>query len=79
MVLPVVCCAQGTTSLESFHLHLARFTLGSSASAVNYQAYVLDGITRWNTAGAEAALNSLNLRTFSSKLKGKVGPFSRLQ
>ena len=25
VVLPVLQCARGTTSLESFHLHLARF------------------------------------------------------
>ena len=30
---------------ESFHLPLARFIPGSSASAVNFQAFLLDGIT----------------------------------
>ena len=44
--LPLLRCARGSTSLESFHLHIARFIPGSSASAVNYQAYLLDGITR---------------------------------
>ena len=56
--LPVLRCARGSTSLESFHLQLARFIPGSSASAVNYQAYLLDGITRWNSLCAAAAIDS---------------------
>ena len=44
--LPVLRCARGSTSLESFHSHLVRFIPGTSASAVNFQAYLLDGITR---------------------------------
>lgn len=44
--LPVLRCARGSTSLESFHLHLARFIPGTSASAVNFQAYLLEGLTR---------------------------------
>ena len=49
---------RGSTSLESFHLHLARFMPGSSAGAVNFQAYLLDGITRWNSARAAAAVQT---------------------
>ena len=71
--LPVFRCARGTTSLESFHLHLARYLIsvlfcgpfltsycnstsfvrfipGSSASDVHYQAYLLEGLSRWNQA-----------------------------
>lgn len=44
--LPILRCACGSTSLESFHCHLARFIPGTSASALNFQAYLLDGITR---------------------------------
>ena len=76
MRLPVLRCARGTTSLESFHLHLARFIPGTSAGAVNFQAYLLDGITRWNTSRAEAALRSAgpeeSLRSFNTRLKDKV-------
>ena len=50
VMLPVYKCARGATLLESFHLHLTRFVPGSSAGAVNFQAYILDGINRWNTA-----------------------------
>ena len=46
--LPVSRCARGSTSLESFHLHLSKFILGSSANAVHYQVYLLDELTRWN-------------------------------
>ena len=53
-----------------------RFIPGTSASAVNYHAYLLDGITRWNSARADAAINtscgSNTLRTFNSELKWKV-------
>lgn len=45
--LPVLRCARGTTSLESFHLHLQRFIPGSRSNAVNFQAYFLEGITRY--------------------------------
>ena len=64
--LPVFRCARGTTSLESFHLHLAgyantivallfRFISGSSASDVHYQGFLLEGLSRWNQARALAA------------------------
>ncbi|XP_031731676.1 uncharacterized protein LOC116399006 isoform X2 [Anarrhichthys ocellatus] len=46
--LPVYRCSRGSTSLESFHLHLNRFIPGTSASAVNFQLYLLEGLTRWN-------------------------------
>ncbi len=55
VTLPTVRCARGSTSLESFHLHMARFIPGTAASAVHYQAYLLEGLTRWNAARASAA------------------------
>ena len=72
--LPVLRCARGSTSLESFHLHIARFIPGTSASAVNFQAYLLDGLTRWNAARASTALQSStgSLRTFDLRLQEKV-------
>ena len=72
MELPVYRCARGTTSLESFHLYLARygciksnrhwlngvhivrFIPGTSASNVHFQAYLLEGLSRWNQARALA-------------------------
>lgn len=72
--LPTLQCARGSTSLESFHLHLARFIPGSSASAVHYQAYLLEGITRWNNCRAAAAVDASSgtLRSFDSRLQQKV-------
>ena len=58
LMLPVLRCARGSTSLESFYLHLARFIPGSSAGAVNFQAYILEGITRWNAARSAAAIQT---------------------
>lgn len=73
--LPVLRCARGSTSLESFHLHIARFIPGSSASDVHYQAYLLEGLARWNSSRAAAAMEyspSEPLWSFDSQLKQKV-------
>ncbi|KAJ4918945.1 hypothetical protein JOQ06_021289 [Pogonophryne albipinna] len=43
------------TSLESFHLHLNRFIPGTLASDTFFQAYLLDGLARWNEDRAVAA------------------------
>ncbi|XP_078805338.1 uncharacterized protein LOC110014613 [Oryzias latipes] len=53
--LPTYRCARGSTSLESFHLHLNRFIPGTLASDVFFQAYLLDGLARWNEDRAVAA------------------------
>ncbi|KAJ4941723.1 hypothetical protein JOQ06_011598 [Pogonophryne albipinna] len=37
VILPVYRCARGSTSLESFHLHLNRFIPGTQASAKHFQ------------------------------------------
>lgn len=75
VTLPVWRCARGSTSLESFHLHLAfTFIPGTSANAVNFQAYLMEGITRWNVLRAKAAIYSPShpLRTFDSRLQHQV-------
>ena len=72
VMLPVLRCARGSTSLESFHLHLARFVPGSSTGAINFQAYILDGITRWNAARSASAVQvnkDETLRTFNTRLQ----------
>jgi len=92
MELPVYRCARGTTSLESFHLYLARygciksnrhwlngvhivrFIPGTSASNVHFQAYLLEGLSRWNQARALAVAQQQikNYRTFNLELVCKV-------
>ena len=57
--LPILQCSRGSTCLESFYPHLARFIPGTAASAVNFQAYLVDGIARWNTSQANAAIDCL--------------------
>ena len=51
-----------------------RFIPGTSASDVHYQAYLIDGITRWNRDRAAAFLggNSQCPRTFDVALQQKV-------
>ncbi|CAK6959843.1 uncharacterized protein LOC117764855, partial [Scomber scombrus] len=58
VILPIYRCARGSTSLESFHLHLNRFIPGSSANSVNFQIYLLEGLHRWNQDRGAAALSS---------------------
>lgn len=74
--LPVYRCARGSTSLESFHLHLARFIPGTAASALNYQAFILEGLSRWNEDRAAASLQRPQLgeqfRSFNTRLKMQV-------
>ncbi|KAF5907191.1 Epithelial-stromal interaction 1, partial [Clarias magur] len=55
VVLPVYRCARGSTSLESFHLHLNRFIPGNFARACYFQMYLLEGLTRWNEDRAQQA------------------------
>ncbi|XP_038842219.1 uncharacterized protein LOC120041349 [Salvelinus namaycush] len=60
VILPVYRCARGSTSLESFHLHLNRFIPGTRANAMHFQAFLLDGLVRWNEDRAQAAVEGKN-------------------
>ena len=77
--LPVYRCSRGSTSLESFHLHMARFIPGTAASAINFQAYLLDGLARWNHSRSQAALQHPHqtLHTFDIALQDRVNTLSR--
>ena len=53
----------------------SRFIPGTSANDVHYQAYLLEGLTRWNQARALAAIQHQQpqvLRTFDLRLADKV-------
>ncbi|CAM4694811.1 unnamed protein product [Leuciscus chuanchicus] len=56
IVLTKYRCARGSTSLESFHLHLNRFIPGSCANTLNFQLYLLEGLNRWNQDRAAASV-----------------------
>ena len=52
-----------------------RFIPGTSASDVHYQAYLLEGVTRWNQARALSAVQQQQphiIRTFDLRLANKV-------
>ncbi|XP_029700904.1 uncharacterized protein [Takifugu rubripes] len=70
VVLKTFRCARGSTSLESFHCHLNRFIPGNSANLLNYQIYLLEGLSRWNQDRAAAAVTSepSTLRTYAGEL-----------
>ncbi|XP_051792905.1 uncharacterized protein LOC127531972 isoform X3 [Acanthochromis polyacanthus] len=71
-------CARGSTSLESFHLHLNRFIPGTSASDSHFQAYLLEGLMRWNDDRMEEAVRGKSdLRTYSSSEREAMDQLSR--
>ncbi|XP_061916760.1 uncharacterized protein LOC133658582 [Entelurus aequoreus] len=63
VALPVFRCARGSTSLESFHLHLCRFIPGTSADALHFQVYLLEGLCRWNEDRGKAAVKGTDAVT----------------
>ncbi|MGH0120698.1 UNVERIFIED_CONTAM: hypothetical protein FKN15_031627 [Acipenser sinensis] len=79
MMLPVYHCARGSTSLESFHLHLNRFIPGTSASAMHFQAYLLEGLVRWNEDRATAAVEGPRqiLHSYSGSLQHALNRLSQ--
>ncbi|XP_057697338.1 uncharacterized protein LOC130919002 [Corythoichthys intestinalis] len=71
-------CARGSTSLESFHLHLNRFIPGTSASDAHFQAYLLEGLMRWNQDRMEHAVTGKHeLRTYDSAEREAMDRLSR--
>ncbi|XP_052445112.1 uncharacterized protein LOC127986896 [Carassius gibelio] len=71
-------CARGSTSLESFHLHLNRFIPGTSASDAHFQAYLLEGLMRWNDDRMEDAIKrASSIRTYGSAMSEAVDRLSR--
>jgi hypothetical protein len=60
--------------VESFHLHLATFIPETAANAINFQAYLLEGIMRWSSprAAEAVACQKGNLRSFNIQLKNNV-------
>ena len=72
--LPTFRCARGSTSLESFHLHIARFIPGSTANDTTFQAYLLEGMVRWNQdRGAKAVQGQPPAeRTYNSALQHEI-------
>ncbi|KAL2094650.1 hypothetical protein ACEWY4_009369 [Coilia grayii] len=71
-------CARGSTSLESFHLHLNRFIPGTSASDAHFQAYLLEGLMRWNDDRMEDAVKGApSLHCYGSALKEAVDQLSQ--
>ncbi|KAK9963911.1 hypothetical protein ABG768_005130 [Culter alburnus] len=80
LTLPVYRCARGSTSLETFHNHLNRFIPGTSANLENFQAYLLEGLERWNEDRAAAAVTHdapSSLRCYSGSLQHSLNELSQ--
>ncbi|KAJ8034188.1 hypothetical protein HOLleu_20922 [Holothuria leucospilota] len=78
--LPIYRCARGSTSLESFHLHINRFIPGTTANDMHFQAYLLEGIVRWNEDRAFAALQTSTPRThsYNSELRHEINRVNKI-
>lgn len=66
--------------LESFHNYLNRFIPGTSANLENFQAYLLEGLERWNEDHAAAAVTHdapLSLRCYSASLQHSLNELSQ--
>lgn len=62
-------------SLDSFQSHLNRFIPGRCANAAHFQAYLLEGLYRWNkdrAANAVTANSTCTLRSYSGLLSKAV-------
>ncbi|KAK0153861.1 hypothetical protein N1851_004053 [Merluccius polli] len=77
--LPVYRCARGSTSLESFHLHLNLFIPGESANPWHFQAFLLEGLARWNEDRAASAAQEGRplLRSYSGPLQHSLDQLSQ--
>ena len=78
--LPIYRCARGSTFLESFHLHIARFIPGSTANDMTFQAYLLEGMVCWNQdRGVQAVEGQPPVeRTYNSALKHEANRLTTL-
>ena len=66
-------------SLIKMSLIYLCYVIGTSASALHFQVYLLEGITRWNADRAAAAIDMTRphqLRCFDISLKTAVGRLS---
>ncbi len=102
VTLPVLRCARGSTSLESFHLHFKRYVIpgkknmikhkpwyfiivlidlyiflfeGESANDVHFQAYLLEGLMRWNTDRAAKVVGARST-SYDSRLVATINTLS---
>ncbi|XP_076876832.1 uncharacterized protein LOC143526077 [Brachyhypopomus gauderio] len=75
--LPTYRCARGSTSLESFHLHMNRFIPGTLASDTFFQAYLVDGLARWNEDRRLAAAGKDQPHSYSGLLKYAANQLSQ--
>ena len=57
-------------AVNSYYLYFT--DLYSSANAVHFQAYLLEGIYRWNAARASDALSDIKLLDAVNKISGKL-------
>ncbi|KAH3793404.1 hypothetical protein DPMN_146912 [Dreissena polymorpha] len=75
--LPTYRCARGSTSLESFHLHLARFIPGTLANEGLFEAYLVEGLSRWNqNRGDNAVSVAIDEPHYSQQLRHEVNRLS---
>ncbi|XP_065909953.1 uncharacterized protein [Dysidea avara] len=79
--LPMFHCSRGVSSLQSFNIHLEQFIPGSLGCDVHFQAYLLEGLSRFNQARRPAPATQLHsrmeIRTHNLHLVSKVNQLSQ--
>ncbi|KAJ8364998.1 hypothetical protein SKAU_G00138290 [Synaphobranchus kaupii] len=79
--LPVFRCARGSTSLESFHLHrlipATRVARRDRANAMHFQAFLLDGLVRWNENRAAVEGPAQPLLCYSGHLQHSLNQLAQ--
>ncbi|XP_043188879.1 uncharacterized protein LOC122363529, partial [Amphibalanus amphitrite] len=72
--------ARGTTSTESFHSHLVRFIPGTTASDLHFQAFLIEGLVRWNADRHLAAIgqdSAREVRCYDGRIRAAVNDLSQ--
>ncbi|XP_054649542.1 uncharacterized protein LOC129190874 [Dunckerocampus dactyliophorus] len=82
VTLPLLRCARGSSSLESFHLHLCQFIPGTTANALHFQVYLLEGLSRWNQDRGRAAVvesaRTATMRCYDGRLQDAFHQLTQL-
>ncbi|KAK5617213.1 hypothetical protein CRENBAI_010624 [Crenichthys baileyi] len=67
-------CARGSTSPESFHLHLGRFIPGELVVPRYFQAFLVDGVVRGGTPGSCSGSGACGCSDTRTSLQSYSGP-----
>ncbi|XP_015252760.1 PREDICTED: uncharacterized protein LOC107099224 [Cyprinodon variegatus] len=83
VLMSILTCSEGSEGLSAMAVEVERFIPGTSASARYFQAFLVDGVVRWNedraaaAAPARAAEVNASLHSYSGHLKHALNQKSK--